>query len=509
MRGDHLALKQPFGAPSRRLHETAIATAVGALVVLLLTVAASGGAKPLIVIGGGLVGLSTLVILARSPGAPERLLLFGMALTLSISIKFHPVFRADHLGGAIGVRVSITEIILGMLVVAGLGHVLRGTWRWPRVDAPLAILSGAWLICATASTLASGDRPLGWFQVLAAAQAMAVGLYLASREWGRRARQAFVAGLLSALLLQSGIAMVQSLRPGGLALGAVGAGEYAGNPTEGLPDVDVGATTIGGEWVYRPTGLLIHPNLLAAYIVLTFPLALAVGLSGRTRWERRLALLAAAGAVAALYLSLSRSGWAGTAAALLIGTFAARYRGLLTVPRAARAMMLAVALVVATGVVWKADRIYLRLTETAGEALEFRRDYALMALRMASDNPVLGVGLNTFVQHAVEYDATGTSRIKAFPVHNAYLLELAEIGFPGGLAFFGLALAMVLAGFRAARRASPEHALVVLALAAGLAGFWFTQLSDYLYRIPIVTTLVWAHLGLALGLARVRPELDA
>jgi hypothetical protein len=29
-----------------------------------------------------------------------------------------------------------------------------------------------------------------------------------------------------------------------------------------------------------------------------------------------------------------------------------------------------------------------------------------------------------------------------------------------------------------------------------------TQLSDYLYRIPIMTSLVWAHAGLAIGLAR-------
>jgi hypothetical protein len=44
--------------------------------------------------------------------------------------------------------------------------------------------------------------------------------------------------------------------------------------------------------------------------------------------------------------------------------------------------------------------------------------------------------------------------------------------------------------------------VVALSLAAGLAGFWITQLSDYFYRVPVMTSLVWAHLGLVLGFGR-------
>jgi hypothetical protein len=65
-----------------------------------------------------------------------------------------------------------------------------------------------------------------------------------------------------------------------------------------------------------------------------------------------------------------------------------------------------------------------------------------------------------------------------------------------------MVLAMIAAAFRAARQSTGETRVLVLALAAGIAGFWVTQLSDYLYRIPIMTSLVWAHAGLAIGLAR-------
>jgi O-antigen ligase len=435
-------------------------------------------------------------------GLTERLLLFLLALTLSVSLKFHPVFVADHLGGAIGVRVSMADLALGLLLLCGAAEAFRRGWVRVHVDNLLAATTGAYLVCAVASTLGSNDPRLGWFQLSAVLQALAVALFLASRAWQRTTRRVFVAGLMTALLLQSGIAIVQSLRPGALDLTFLGAAEYATGTAAGLPDVDVGATTIAGEAAYRPTGLLIHPNLLAAFIVLTLPAALAVALTARTLADRLLATSAAGTAAIALYLSLSRSGWAGTIVALIVGgALAWRWRTFAPT-RTLRLLLVVAAVAAAVALAVKGERIYLRLTETAGEALQFRRAYALTAWRMAEAHPVLGVGLNTFTAHAVRYDASGTSRLKAFPVHNAWLLELAETGFPGGLAFAAMVAAMLAATLSAAGRTEGEARLLVLALAAGLAGFWVTQLSDYFYRIPIMTSIVWAYAGFALGLAR-------
>ena len=502
MRSESAPLAGSAGTAERRVFESAVAVLVGTGVVCLLVVATPGGAKDLVVAGGSLIGLSALVVLAAVPGLPERALLFAMAVTLSVSIKFHPVFRPDHLGGAIGLRVSITDLVMGLLILLALARALRRGWVRVRVDGALAVAAGAYLLWAIASTLGSNDRTLGWFQVSAVVQAMAVGLFVASRRWAWQPRRVFVSGLLAALLLQSGIAIVQSMRPGLVRLQFLGAAEYAEDTGQAIPTVDVGATTIAGQAAYRPTGLLIHPNVLAAYFVLTLPLALALALTARARWERALASAAAVCGTAALYLSLSRSGWIGMGTALAIGAVLAWRWHALLLTRTVRLAMAVVGLALILGIAWKADRIYLRFTETAGQALDFRREYALTAWRMVVDHPLLGVGLNTFTDHAVRYDASGTSRLKAFPVHNAYLLELAETGFPGGLAFSAMVIAMLAAAFRAARRSTGETRILVLALAAGIAGFWVTQLSDYFYRIPIMTSLVWAHAGLAIGLAR-------
>jgi O-antigen ligase len=495
-------------APGRTGIEAAAAVLVGLGVVALLIVAGQAGAKGLAVTAGGLAGLSVLAVVGRWPDTTGRLLLFVLALSLSISLKFHPVFVADHLGGAIGIRVSLPDLTLGALVLLGAFEAFRRGWLTLHVDGALATAAAAYLVCATASTLASEHPRLGWFQIGAVLQALAIGVFLSSRRWEPRARRVFVAGMLAALLLQSGVALVQSLRPGAFDLTFLGAAEYSSGSSDGLPDVDVGATTIAGRAAYRPTGLLIHPNLLAAFIVLTLPAALVLALTSRRPAERMLAVAASGAGAIALYLSLSRSGWAGMLLASAIGGgLAWRWRAIV-LSRAMRVLLVVALTAAGAGLALKAERIYLRLTETANDALEFRRAYALTAWRMAEAHPLLGVGLNTFTSYAVRYDASGTTRLKAFPVHNAYLLELAETGFPGGLAFAALVAAMLAAVFGAARRARGEVRPLVLALAAGLAGFWLTQVSDYFYRIPVITSLVWAYAGLAIGLARA-PEAES
>jgi hypothetical protein len=497
-------------APSRGWPaiEVALAALLGGVILTLLIIADRGDTKALVVIGAGLLGLSTLLLLAKVPGATERFLLFLLVATLSVSVKFHPLFRANHLGGSIGVRVSITDVFLLLAVALGIGPALRRGWVLLRVDRAMALTGGLYLLCAVASTIGSGDRRLGWFQVLAIVQSMAVAVWIASRKWDARARSLVLVAILCGVVLQSGVALSQSLFPGKLPLQFLGAGEYSEGAPGGLPAVDVGATTIAGVSVYRPTGLLIHPNLLAAYLVLTLPIAVAVALSGRSRGERVLGRVAAVGAAAALYLSLSRSGWIGTAVALTIAMVLVwRWRAI--APSRALRVSIAVAfLCCLAGAAWRADRIYLRFTESARQALDFRSEYAQTAWRMAVAHPALGVGLNTFTDHAPQYDAAGTSRIKAFPVHNVYLLELAETGFAGGFAFAGLVVAIIAGALRAVRQSSPDTRVFVIALAAGLMGFWVTQLSDYFYRIPIMTTLVWVHAGLALGLSRSGSETE-
>jgi putative inorganic carbon (hco3(-)) transporter len=499
---------RPHSGLNARLFSGAAAMVTGAVCAALLSAAAGMGPKADLLVLAAIVGIGLVPIISWFPGLASRLLLLLLAATLSVSIKKHLWFERGHLGGAIGVRISVTEVLIMCLLATLCAELLRDRPIRILRDPSINFVFGVYLFFATGSMLAANSPKLAFFQWLASIQAFAVFLFLLNYLNSPQRLKIFVAGLLIGLGLQASIAIVQVERPGLLDLSSLGAAEeeedVITNGSVDLPDVDTGTTFISGEITHRPTGLLIHPNVLALYLVLTIPVAAAVWLSFPEWHFQVLALVTFALGVVALYLSLSRSGWIALGGALGIAAFLIWRWKQLAISRFKRHIVIlaCLALVVAVGL--KTDRILSRMRDTADEALDFRRDLTVMAVRMIVDHPFLGVGLNSFVSTAEPYDATGMTRLKVYPVHNTFLLEMSETGLPGGLVFIALVFLVGKRGFQSARscRAGAAHALALLAT-CGFVGFWIGDMSNFVYRIPIMTSLVWAHIALVLAIGRV------
>jgi len=496
-----VGIVRPTGFPPWLL-PGALGLAFGAVLCLAPSVPPKVG----VVLVVAIVGCGLLPIVAYFRHAVEETALFALALTLPLSLKFHPVFRPDHIGGAIGLRVSVTDLLLVLIVLTVLLRMSgRGTIRIEVDTAILASFATYWLLAAV-STVAAVDRQLGLFELVACIQAFATFAFLTSYLTTRRRLVLFLGGALAVLCLQSVVTVYQARHPDWQAPRFLGAPEEQKVEIVGdqvaLPEVDLGTTFVQGEVQTRPAGLLIHPNVLAFYLILGTTTALGVFLVAETAWLSALSFTSLALAGLALYFSLSRSGWAGTAfAVLLAGALGIRVLPALG-PR--RRLLLAAMVVLACGAVaMKADRIYSRITDTAEEAIEFRENLGRIALRMIAARPLTGVGLNGFAEASDPYDPSGEQRIKRFPVHDVYLLEASEVGLPGGLAFLTMVVFMVAGTLRAASRCRPRGRLLPLLLASGIAGFWFAQLSDFVYRIPILTTILWAQVALAFASARV------
>ena len=380
-----------------------------------------------------LAGLSALPIVLYFGPLAEISLLLALTATLSISLKVHPIYRVDHMGGAAGVRISITEILIAAILVYLLVR-SRGMFR-VRIQVPTSILIAVavYLVFCVISTMASPDPELGVFQILATLQTFAVFVFLVNYIDTSYKFRVAVAGLLLGTFAQSAVALGQYKFPGRFEFKMLGAQEQeelkvSDSGDIDLPSVDLGQTTIGGEVVTRPMGMLIHSNLLGTFLALQILLAAALFFTTSSNLLGLCSAGVAAVAGTALVVTYSRSGWAAAGMGFAVWwALAWKYRAL----RLNFRQKLAVALVVivAAGALVKlAPKIYLRLTETAGEALTFRRDLAAAAFRMTMHNPVTGVGLNTFVDQLPPYDPAQTSRLKAYPVHDIFLLESSETG---------------------------------------------------------------------------------
>lgn len=470
-------------------------------------------AGPAAVLLAALAGLACWPVVGFFPGWAERTVLFAIGATLPVSLKVHLVHRAEHLGGSIGLRVSITDLLLLLLGVVALPR-LAGRQVRVHVDTPILVAFGAYLAFATLSLAAGGDTALGIFQLVALLQSFLAFVVVSNALSSRVRLEAFAAGVLAGLVLQAAVAVAQARWPGALNLEFLGGVEEVQDKVVrgriDLPAVDLGTTTIGGELTRRPTGLLIHPNVLASYFILAVPLAFAGWLVLPAAPLRLLALSGLGLGGLALYLSLSRSGWLGVAVALGLGAAAATAARAWRLTRSRKVGLALMGLAAAAGLAAGADRIARRFTETAGEAFDFRRDLGAAAWKMALEHPITGVGLNTFVDVVRDYDESGVSRLKLFPVHNIYLLELSETGMAGGLAFAALVATLVWRTLRAARACASRGArLLALFLAASLVGFWLAEVGDFVYRIPILTTLVWVQVGLVFAVSRLGGALEA
>lgn len=192
------------------------------------------------------------------------------------------------------------------------------------------------------------------------------------------------------------------------------------------------------------------PNVLAGYIVPA--LVLTAALATLLPKVMRLALVpAAAVLVVGLGATQSRGGLVAAACALAAAfVFLRGRRGTVALTALALGCVAAAYLAVA-------PETLHRVATAAEDRGNGREDLWVVAQRMSSDHPVVGVGLDNFVVLSREYvREPGTLRFvdlvaeRPHQVHNTYLQLLAETGVVG----LGLFLAVVWAALGSARRAA-------------------------------------------------------
>ncbi len=490
----------------------AVCLGAAALTVACCVMAAANarvaGAAALLII----VGFIWLPFVVETHEFMSNALLLLLAATMSLSIKKHLMAEPGHLGGAIGYKLAITDLLVLALMAAFL--LTTGRRRSLHVVVPKSILISfcCYFVIATVSTATGISPKLGAFQCLAYLQSFLLFVFLLNFLTSLHRLRIFVAGLVAGVVIQSGFAILQARQPGEYRYAFLGAQEEEQHRVVrgrlDLPSVDLGTTTIAGSLQERPMGLLIHPNVLALYLALSIPLAASTWFLGAGLGRRVANTGVVAVAVAAMYYTLSRSGWLALALALLVmGRLAMRWKPL-QLSRWEKAIILALVLSIGIALAWSAKTIYLRMTETADEAMYFRKTLNTAALKMAAAHPFFGVGLNGFVSVVQQFDSSTMSRVKAYPAHNIVLLETGETGFLGGLAFMAVWLSIFGSLYVLVRvRGAAEPRLLLIASLAGLAGFFIGDMSNFAYRIPVVTNLVWAQA--AVGLAAGRLNLKA
>jgi O-antigen ligase len=490
----------------------------------LVPVIAGGGVAAFLAVGlsGDMAGLRapTLALIAgallgagvMACGNPRLACLWGVGLTAPIGIakRFHPM---PHMGGAGAYAIELVDLFLAALLL----FQLRDAWRGARLRLRLPVEAyGAvgLILLGLLDALTGPYRQLALAETVQIAKSLLLALLLAGELTRVRRFFHLFAALCCGLAAQALIGIAQFVKKGDIGL------QFLGEATRTTLDYANRATYMDGGATFRIGGLLGHPNILAGFIAMLAPMLLAV-LMTRLRVRYRLALVALLLlALVALLLTLSRSGWLSFAVAvpLVVGLMlrdpVARRRAL-TLTTAMLALGLLAALATAPA-------IARRFTRSDPGAVDFRWEWMGVAWTMVQDHPLLGVGLNSFVQHLPgrtdHGGAEGLTRSFGanWPVvHDIYLLIWAEQG-TVGLACFLLMAAMLLrtAWTNARRCADPALRALNAGALAGLCANLLDGLGSFFLRQMPGARLFWIMAGIIIatrlwqarnGLARQEP----
>lgn len=290
-----------------------------------------------------------------------------------------------------------------------------------------------------------------------------------------------------------------------LAIVAAQLGTRSSLLVQGSKGADIGLTlSFGATDVFRPSGLLLHPNNLASYLLLVLPILgiivlLGEGYVGRRQWWTSCVLLA--GGSVALALTMSRGGWISAvlgASFVYVVSYRARLikgRQLFTLPLFTVVVAACVA-VMYPPVVW-------RLTSSDQASKQSRLLLIDQAKEIIRDYPIAGAGLAsynvaTFDHVPSEYagvDSVTRHTLLTVPVHNHYLWLWGERGVFGVVFLLSIHATFLLALFRKRRWRDRMHHAVGIALSAGA----FAHLSMYAFE-PFSVDSRWITLWVAFAL---------
>lgn len=229
------------------------------------------------------------------------------------------------------------------------------------------------------------------------------GVYIASVKWEVLSEKLYLP-LILAVLGESVLAILQFFKGGTIGLWILGERTFS------ISTPAIAKFDFYGREFLRPYGTFPHPNVLAAFLLVSLLLT-----------QARIKVINII-IVIAITLTVSR-------ATIMAGIFSA-----LMLLNKKWKILFVLALTLLLPI------LYIRFSAIFNFdnlSLIRREELSIVAMDLWRSSPVFGVGLNNFIPVAADQLLAGPSRFLQ-PVHNIFLLTLAETGILGLLGLLGL-----------------------------------------------------------------------
>jgi O-antigen ligase len=472
-----------------------------ALGVALLNLLAGAGLKMLVLVVGALAGLVAAILSRR----PKEILLAATIIALTYNRQFFNLSWINGVEGPQGMFWVLADIpMLALFAVSFAERALHRPAIQPEVlgRPGLPALPVLPLICVAGLSMLVSARPDWAFADFNRIAKFGLFLWWLERNLTPSLWVTAVGTLGVAILMQAALGLLQVLSPN--ASGLLSLFSLGSTPLEmqGLAD-------------NRGRGTLAHPNFFAPWLLMLAPAGLGVMLFARNPWLRLAGMVVALAGFAGIFVSKSRAPTVFALLAFALVWIAAVLARSLPLRQAVGLALLGV-LGFALAMLPFLDAIAERLTGDFAASVSFRQVYNEVALDIWQSRPWLGVGPNQSLDAALQLLPTmlkidiemsmrfqvEASARSAAPVHNLYLLFLAEMGLLGLGAFLFLMVCILLRALRASLKREDSVRGICVGLGIGVMVQMMQQLVDF----SLFWDASWYTLALIAGLLTTAPQ---
>lgn len=252
-------------------------------------------------------------------------------------------------------------------------------------------------------------------------------------------------------------------------------------------------TSVFADIKGRVVSTFDNPNVLGEYLILVFPITVAMMANAKKANERFLLLICACANCACLLFTWSRGAWIGFALSMVIFLcVSSRYfftAGILSIP------------VIGTFAAFKIDSsIIRRITSFGDSSTSYRLGIWEGVIHMLEEVGTFGIGIGEGAFARV-YPIFAMSGIETAPhSHNLYLQIAVETGYFSLLVFFVFVFSFVQCSFSFCKNAmNRSNKLICLGIVCGVLAFLMQGVTDYVWYNYRIFLLFWLVVGLGVA----------
>jgi O-antigen ligase len=431
--------------------------------------------------------------MSKSPRNQKGKEKIGYWLLNQLGKHFWPDFsivagiRIDYLSPTL----YVTDILLSLLFLCFLCRNYKS--RPPKQSRKNIVIAGIVFAFLLSNIFFAGRLLLGVYGFIKLCEFAFLAFYIAKTIQSRMQLTGISLFFTIGLIFESLLAILQYINQGSLG----GLFYFFGERTFTGTTPGIANASINGILVLRPYATFSHPNVLAAYLLVSIILVWNFILKNDKRSLQILGAVALFIGSIALLVTFSRVVillWAFMAAVVLIR----RIKGKVTTMRT-RLIALIVTCFSLLVIVFLplTHEVFNRLAQTSltDESVTERVELVTASWKMIQQNPIIGVGLDNYIPSLVPFQKPLPLGLYLQPVHNIFILVLAETGVLG----FGLFIVLFAKTFMRLRKQEKGikellFLLLLIIIITGMFDHYWLTLQQGQLLFSLVIGLCWTKL---------------